>query len=310
MKRSLTAVLALAALTGTAAAHIVLATPIAPAGSYYAGQFRVGHGCDGAATTALRIAIPEGVLTARPQPKPGWTIEIEKAPLATPVKGEGGHDITERVAAITWKGSLEADYFDEFGVMMKLPDAAGPLYFPTIQTCVTGENRWTDIPAAGQAWHDVPHPAPVLELTAAGGDGMAGMHHDSAGAGPISITSAWTRATAGDTGGAFAVIANSGSEPDRLVAVKGDVAASVEIHEMTMAGDVMQMRPVDGLDIPAGGSVELKPGGFHIMLIGLRAPLVEGATIPLTFVFAKAGEQAVDLRVGGPGDKEAPHDHP
>jgi uncharacterized protein YcnI len=161
------------------AAHIVLAEPMAAPGAYYAGFFRVSHGCDGSPTTAVRIEIPASVAMARPQPKPGWSLSVEKTPLPRPVKGEGGKLMTERVSAITWKGRLGAEEFDQFAIMLKLPADTGLLYFPTVQTCEAGEQRWTDIPAEGQAWHDVPRPAPVLNLMPADDmDAMAGMHHD------------------------------------------------------------------------------------------------------------------------------------
>lgn len=149
-----------------AMAHVVLAEPKARSGSYYAGFFRVSHGCGTSDTVSVRISMPESLLSARPQPKAGWTVQVEHAPLDTSRQGEGGAIITDRVAAITWTGRLPADQFDQFGVMMKLPGSVGPLYFPTVQTCVSGENRWVDIPASGQAWHDVENPAPVIELTA------------------------------------------------------------------------------------------------------------------------------------------------
>ena len=164
---------ALAASPVIASAHIVLAEPTAKAGSYYAGFFRVSHGCDGAATTSLRVEIPAGVTIAHPQPKPGWTLGVEKAPLAAPITSEG-KEVRERVRAITWTGRLDPEQFDQFGVMMKLPQGSGPLYFPTTQRCGKVENAWVMIPAAGQAWHALPRPAPVLELSA---DAMPGMSH-------------------------------------------------------------------------------------------------------------------------------------
>jgi periplasmic copper chaperone A len=163
------------ALPVPAMAHVVFAEPKARSGSYYPGFFRVSHGCGPSDTLSVRISIPEGVVSARPQPKPGWTLNIEKTPLATPIKGEGGTIIKDKVTAITWTGRLSADQFDQFGVMMKLPDSPGPLYFPVEQKCVAGENRWVNIPAPGQAWHSVTNPAPVIELTKP--DDMAGMHH-------------------------------------------------------------------------------------------------------------------------------------
>ena len=158
-----------------AMAHIVFAEPTARSGSYYAGFFRVSHGCGASDTASVRISVPETVVSARPQPKPGWTLNIERTPLATPIKGEGGAVIKDRVAAISWTGRLPADQFEQFGVMMKLPDLTGPLYFPVEQKCVQGQNHWVHIPAPGQAWHSIPYPAPVIELTAPAD--MQGMHH-------------------------------------------------------------------------------------------------------------------------------------
>lgn len=172
------AALTLAGAALPATAHIVLAEPTAAAGAYYAGFFRVSHGCDGSPTTSLRIEIPASILMAKPQPKPGWTITVDKAPLPKPVAADGGAMQTERVAAITWTGRLADDAFDQFGMMLKLPADTGLLYFPAIQTCQSGAMRWIDIPAPGQAWRDVAHPAPVLSLQpAAQLDDMAGMHH-------------------------------------------------------------------------------------------------------------------------------------
>lgn len=171
MRRWLIGVLAMAgALAPPAAAHVVFAEPQAASGSYYAGFLRVGHGCGDSPTRAVRVEIPDGVMIARPQPKPGWTLSVERAPLPTPIIGEGGHDITERVAAITWRGELPADQFDEFGILLRLPDQTGPLYFPVVQTCADGEQRWEHIPADGAAWNSVPRPAPVLTLRGAIGD--------------------------------------------------------------------------------------------------------------------------------------------
>lgn len=167
--------LTFAGLATAASAHIVISPGEAPPGNYFAGDLRVSHGCDGSPTVALRVAIPSGVLTAKPQPKPGWTLSIEREPLPAPVPAEGGRLQRDRVSAITWRGRLPDDEFDTFGLSFKAPGARGPLYFPAVQTCASGETRWTDIPAPGQAWHAVPHPAPVL--TVDGAPAMAGMAH-------------------------------------------------------------------------------------------------------------------------------------
>lgn len=158
-----------------AMAHVVFAEPQARSGSYYAGFFRISHGCGDSDTISVRISIPDNVTSARPQPKPGWTLSVERTPLATPIKGEGGTAIKDRVTAIRWTGRLPADEFDQFGLMMKLPVSTGPLYFPVEQKCVAGENRWVNIPAPGQSWHSIPNPAPMIEVTPP--DEMEGMHH-------------------------------------------------------------------------------------------------------------------------------------
>jgi len=151
-------------LASSASAHIVFATPEAAVNSYYAGFLQVGHGCGASPTRSIRVAIPEGINIARPQPKPGWTVHVETEALAESVSVEGG-TMTERVSAITWTGELPADQFDLFGIMMRLPQAGSLLYFPTVQSCAEGENAWIEIPAAGAAWTSVPHPAPVLTLS-------------------------------------------------------------------------------------------------------------------------------------------------
>lgn len=173
MIRTIAALVALAA-SAPALGHIVFAEPEAEAGDYYAGFLRVSHGCGASPTVSLRVEMPEAVLTARPQPKPGWTLTIERAPLARPVPGEGGAMIHERVSAVTWTGNLPADQFDQFGLMMKLPDDAGPLYFPTVQTCVEGSNAWTVIPDNPAMWHELERPAPVLAVRP---DSGAHAHH-------------------------------------------------------------------------------------------------------------------------------------
>lgn len=145
-----------------AAAHIVFDNASAPPNSYYAGFLRVSHGCGVSATHSIRVEIPDGFNIARPQPKPGWTLRVERAPLASPIRSEGGYEITERVTAIIWSGEPPADQLDQFGIMMPLPDRAGPIYFPVTQTCANGEQRCSDIPAEGAAWHSVAHPAPVI----------------------------------------------------------------------------------------------------------------------------------------------------
>ena len=117
----------------------------------------------------------------------------------------------------------------------------------------------------------------------------------------LEVNSAWARATPGkaENGAAYVTIASP--TPDRLVSVSTPVANKAELHTMEMKGMVMEMRPVAGVDIPAGQPVSLKPGGEHIMLLGLNQPLREGQTFPLTLNFEKAGPRAVTVTVEKPG---------
>lgn len=158
-------------------AHVMLAPAAAAPGASYVGAFRVTHGCAGSATIALRVEIPPEVTGVKPQAKAGWTLDVAKTP--SPAGGsesgsEGGRaGAGARVLAITWRGGvLSDDAWDEFGILARLPEQEGPLYFPTVQTCASGETRWTDIPAPGRPWRSAPHPAPVLLIGSAGGAPM------------------------------------------------------------------------------------------------------------------------------------------
>lgn len=120
--------------------------------------------------------------------------------------------------------------------------------------------------------------------------------------GAITIGHPYARATAAGqpTGGGFMKLVNGGGN-DKLLSVSAEVSKSVEIHEMKMEGDVMKMRQVDGLELKAGQTVELKPGGYHVMFIGLKAPLKAGDSFPVKLKFEKAGEVTVDVKVEAPG---------
>jgi copper(I)-binding protein len=128
-------------------------------------------------------------------------------------------------------------------------------------------------------------------------------------AGSIEIDHPWSRATppGAKVAAGYAAIRNTGGEPDRLIAVSGEIAGRTEIHEMAVdANGVMTMRPVaGGIEVPAGGLAELKPGGFHIMFMDLKGGAKEGETFKGTLTFEKAGtievEFAVEAMGGGHG---------
>jgi copper(I)-binding protein len=128
--------------------------------------------------------------------------------------------------------------------------------------------------------------------------------------GAIEIGHPWSRATppTAESGGGYLVLKNTGTTPDRLIAVKSPAADRVEIHEMKMDGNIMRMREVEkGIEIPPGATVELKPGGFHVMFMGLKAPFAKEAKVPLTLVFEKAGSIDVDLMVQAMGAQAPMH---
>jgi copper(I)-binding protein len=110
-----------------------------------------------------------------------------------------------------------------------------------------------------------------------------------------------------DVAAGYLTIVNSGTESDTLLAASSPRAARVEVHEMTMPDGVMQMRPVERLDIAPGQSLELRPGGRHLMFMGVTQPFVEGETIPLQLRFEHAGALDVSLPVQGPGADHAEH---
>ncbi len=130
-------------------------------------MLRVGQGCEGAATTAIRVHIPDGVITAKPMPKPGWTIETTTGVYVEPVELHG-ETLTEGVREISWSGGeLPDDWYDEFTFRARLTDglAGQTVYFPVIQECGDAVTRWIEIPAEGQV-EEPEEPAPALRVTA------------------------------------------------------------------------------------------------------------------------------------------------
>jgi periplasmic copper chaperone A len=119
--------------------------------------------------------------------------------------------------------------------------------------------------------------------------------------GQIEVTNAWARATPGGaaTGAAYLTIVSPVA--DRLVGVSSPVAKNAQLHTMTMQGGIMKMRPTAGINLPAGKAVTLQPGGMHIMLVGLTAPLKEGQSFPLMLSFKKAGLKEVTVAIAKVG---------
>ena len=126
----------------------------------------------------------------------------------------------------------------------------------------------------------------------------------------LEIDQPWTRATAptAKAGGGYVTITNKGTTGDRLIAARSAASAKVEIHEMKMDGNVMRMRELEkGLEIPPGATVALKPGGYHIMFMGLKAPFAKDTKVPITLVFEKAGSLDIMLDVEALGAAAPKH---
>jgi uncharacterized protein YcnI/copper(I)-binding protein len=308
-----------------ALAHVGLEQPEAPRGKSYKAVFKVPHGCEGSATHTVRVDIPEGFIGVKPMPKPGWTIKTQRGSYARSY-GYFHGPLKEGETQIEWSGgTLPNDFYDEFvaaGYVAKELEADA-LYFKVVQLCDKGELNWVEIPDKGVDAHDLAAPAAVLKIAGGGAEGHGHDHHNhqagasaagSATAGTLSIEGGWTRATAGGAkvGAGYLTIRNQGTAADTLVSVETTVAGKSEIHDMTVSDEgVMRMRRLDGgLDIPAGGSVELKPGGMHLMFLDLKQPLVANARVKVKLVFKSGAAAEIELPVRPLGGSDGGHhDH-
>mgnify|MGYP000591963634 CR=1 FL=1 len=316
------AILAVALYGGDAGAHVVLDKSEARIGRSYKAVLAVPHGCDGSATVRLTVQVPEGLVAIKPMPKPGWTIEIKKGAYARAYDFMHGIKLSEGVKEISWSGRLEDSFYDEFtftGFVADTFKGGEVLAIPAIQDCEKGTTKWVEMAAPGQDPHALKYPAPLLRLTVA-----PGQHERS------EIDMARGQPS-GDTGRAgrqrerrlrdeafrlaLQLVAErldrrlGGRRADQHAVAAGavhllddEIAEMVEIHEMSTRDGVMVMRPLEqGLPIPPGQTVALTSGGYHLMLTGLKAPLVEGKSVVVTLQFERAGKMAVLLDVLGLG---------
>jgi len=169
-----------------------------------------------------------------------------------------------------------------------------------------------DFGAAGAAAMTLPIMPPpndeMMPMESAGHSGGMGQPHKAMavlgsleGCPAVHVISAWARPSVTQTGAAYGYIINLGEEDETLLGGSTAAADVVEIHEMIMDGDVMQMNPLaDGLVVPSGGFVQLKPGGYHVMFIGLTAPLMAGEMLELSLDFATADDITLTLPIREP----------
>lgn len=311
LRGAIGALLCLIGASTQSSAHVSLEGKQAKVGAGYKAVFGVPHGCEGSPTTEVRIDIPEGVIAVKPMPKPGWTLALEKGAYARSYAFYHGESKREGVRQVTWSGGeLPDEYFDQFVLSTFIAAELTPgakLSFPVTQKCANGVLRWNEAAAEGQDAHGLEHPAPQLLLVAGEGqhDHHAG-HAAAQSASAIGVGGAWTRpvANAGGVGAGYGKITNAGAEPDVLLGGSSDAAERVEVHETTISEDgVASMKKLDAVEIAPGKSIELKPGGMHLMLIGLKQPLKEGDILKAKLNFKRAGAVDVEFAVkaAGPG---------
>ncbi len=268
--------LALLAGTGSALAHVTLPPGGATVGTDYEAAFRVGHACkDAKSTNALTVRLPQAFTLKDVPARPGWTIE----------QGRSNGEAFVRWTAASPATALAADQKTEFVLRGRLPEQPGPLYFKVLQACDVGSSDWAQLPT-GAADEKLPLPAAKLDVL-------------PRGVAAVDVRDGWARmAVAGQSGtGAFMKL--QAPEGARLVGASTPVAGIAEVHEMSMEGDRMRMRAVDELTLPPRQTVELKPGGLHVMLMDLKQALPVGSTVPLTLRFkdAKGNESTREVQL-------------
>ena len=291
------AVFALLAGASSAFSHVTLPPGGAAAGSDYEAAFRVGHACkDASATTGLSVEFPHGFALQGAQARPGWTLLTSPAIAKNGPLGYGG--------SVSWRAdspasALPGDQKAEFIVRGKLTATPGPLYFKVLQTCDKGSADWAQLPGTGG---DKPaFPAARLDVLAPG-------------VAAVDVRDAWVRQTVPGQSGTGAFMKLSAPSGARLVGASTPAAGVAEVHEMKMDGDTMRMREVQGgLALPPRQTVELKPSGYHLMLMYLKQPMTKGATVPMTLRFedAKGVKSTLELKlpVGAPEGAPAAGGH-
>ncbi len=149
-------------------AHATLEVKQATLKASYKAVMRIGHGCEGTATLKVRIQVPEGYINVKPMPKAGWKMETVVGKYAKEYATEHVK-LTEGVKEVIWTGKLLDAHYDEFVLTGTIDGSVAPnstMWFPTVQECEKGFNRWIEIPAAGKSPSDYKEPAPGLRVVA------------------------------------------------------------------------------------------------------------------------------------------------
>ncbi|MCW1406920.1 DUF1775 domain-containing protein [Rhizobium sp. 1AS11] len=315
----LAAVLSVTAFAG-AEAHVTFLDREATQESTILATLQVPHGCDGKATTEVRVKLPEGFVFAKPQPKAGWELEVIKGDYQKTYDNHGDK-VNKGAIEVRWKnGNLSDDFYDTFVIQGKVSgvEAGTSLAFPVTQMCGDAVAAWDQVAKQGGDTHGLKSPAPLLKVVAgedhghdhddmAGMDmsGMAGMGGaapagETVKAGEIEISGGFAKAMlpGQPVGGGFFTVKNNGQTDDRLLSVSSPAAGEVQIHEMVTKDNVMRMRQLkDGIAIGAGEMVKLEPGNLHLMFQKVKTPFKQGDTVPVTLTFERAGKVDLVLQV-------------
>ncbi|MGO7868746.1 copper chaperone PCu(A)C [Rhizobium leguminosarum] len=312
----LAALLSVTALA-SAEAHVTFLDREAKQESTILAALQVPHGCDGKATTEVRVKLPEGFVFAKPQPKAGWELEVIKGDYQKTYDNHGDKVKTGAIE-VRWKnGNLSDDFYDIFVIQGKVSgvEADTSLAFPVTQMCGDTVAAWDQVAKEGGDAHGMKSPAPLLKVVAGEDHGhdhddMAGMDMSGMGgaapagetvkAGDLEVSGGFAKAMlpGQPVGGGFFTVKNNGQADDRLVSVSSPAAGEVQIHEMVTKDNVMRMRQLkDGIAIGAGETVKLEPGNLHLMFQKVKTPFKQGDTVPVTLTFEKAGKVDLVLQV-------------
>lgn len=256
------------AILGTIAASAAIMSTVTPvnahasvqlygstpkAGGYGHAFIRIPHGCDGAPTDTIKVQIPAGFASVKPQAKAGWAVNT--------VKADG-----KNVSEVIWSGGSLADsQFDDFGLSLKYPSTPGTYYVPVVQLCGAASVAWTQIPAAGQDSHSLESPAPSVTVAEA-----AGSHGGS--------TSGWTGDVEVSVKNKKATITVDASSIHRykratVTVVKDGVSKTVKTVNLDKAGDArfVVATMTKNYHVTDGAKIEVKVGGKTIATTSVGA---------------------------------------
>ena len=255
-----------------AMAHVSLAPASAPPGKRVMASFHVGHGCNGAATTALQVEMPLSLVAVEPQAPPGWSVAVVRA--------------GNLVSIVTWKGGeLPADKALGFPIAMTLPLGTGALAFPATQFCGAQKLEWTELPRGNEK---LAHPAPLLQLAAVTTEPQSG----------LAVADGWFRSLpASLPAGGYFTLRNGGKQKAVLTGAESPGCGMVMMHRSSGNGGTSSMEHVMSVDVPAGGSIAFAPIGYHLMCMEPRPVMKPGATVPVTLLFQGGGKVTANFAV-------------